>query len=268
MGDWPSPYAGAMGPQRGSPAVGAPQPLVRSFQQRLGRRAATTVHVAAYPLGAFVPRVVALDPPQRLAAWCQEAEETEAIVGGFFVRPGGRPLGELWVGGKRLASEPFLEPWAGLRSCLQIDGDVVAMAPRWRLPTRPRGHLLQVGPLLVARGKPVVGRDPEGFSAGAAQFDSDITLGRYPRAALGLHGNTLLAVVCDGRSEADAGMTLRELARFMARLGADSAINLDGGGSTSLVSGGALVNTPREEHGIELLGGRPVSTVLVFSRRG
>ena len=56
------------------------------------------------------------------------------------------------------------------------------------LPAAPRGDLLQAGPLLVRGGAPVFRRaeDREGFSAGEAQFDSDITDGRYPRAALGL----------------------------------------------------------------------------------
>jgi len=42
------------------------------------------------------------------------------------------------------------------------------------------------------------------------------------------------------------------------------AINLDGGGSASLVFDGRLINRPREDHGVELAGGRPLSTALVF----
>ena len=60
---------------------------------------------------------------------------------------------------------------------------------------------------------------------------------------------------------------MRELSELMAALGADHALNLDGGGSTSLVCGGALRNVPREEHGVELRGGRPVSTILTFTPR-
>ena len=62
------------------------------------------------------------------------------------------------------------------------------IARRDELPAAPRGDLLQAGPLLVRDGAPVFRReeDREGFSAGEAQFDSDITDGRYPRAALGL----------------------------------------------------------------------------------
>ncbi len=60
-------------------------------------------------------------------------------------------------------------------------------------------------------------------------------------------------------------MSLGELAALMRDLGAESAINLDGGGSASLVVGGTLRNRPREEHGVALAGGRPVSTALTFT---
>jgi exopolysaccharide biosynthesis protein len=53
----------------------------------------------------------------------------------------------------------------------------------------------------------------------------------------------------------------------MARLGAREALNLDGGGSASLICGGALRNTPREEHGMLVPGGRAVATALVFAPR-
>jgi Flp pilus assembly secretin CpaC len=52
----------------------------------------------------------------------------------------------------------------------------------------------------------------------------------------------------------------------MADLGAETAINLAGGGSASLVCGGRLQNRPRETGGVPLLGGRPVASALVFGR--
>ncbi len=110
----------------------------------------------------------------------------------------------------------------------------------------------------------VDGEDVEGFSAGSRQFDSDITDGRYPRAALGVAGDRLLAVACDGRTARDAGMTLAELADALVGLGATDALNLDGGGSASLVYDGRLRNRPREQHGVDLLEGRAVVTAVVF----
>ena len=250
-----------MAPRRAFPAIRPAAPRLRSFAHRLGRDALTTVHVAEYPLAEYAPRVVALDPPQALAAWCAQAGEGEALVGGFFMRPAGTPLGELWIGGARRPSQPFSVPG---RSCFAVDSANVRIGRRVDLPEEPRGDLLQAGPLLRSAGVPLMEDDPEGFSSGAAQFDSDITVGRYPRAALGVSRDWILAVACDGRAQHDAGMTLRELAELMAALGADRAINLDGGGSTSLVHDGMLRNVPREEHGIELVAGRPVANALVF----
>jgi Phosphodiester glycosidase len=144
----------------------------------------------------------------------------------------------------------------------------VRIARRPALPERPRGDVLQAGPLLVSGGAPCVDGDPEGFGAGAAQFDSDITAGRHPRAALALgRRGRLLAVAADGRADDDAGLTLAELAEALVALGAVTAINLDGGGSTSLVCGGRLRNHPREAHGIELASGRPITTALAFTAR-
>jgi hypothetical protein len=207
--------------------------------------------------------------PIPLASWCEQSGVAHAVVGGFFVRQGdGTPLGELWRRGERVPSVPFDAPWGATRSCVAIEDGRVQLAPRDDLAVQPAGDLLQVGPLLVAGRRAVVheGIDPEGFSANQGQFDSDITVGRYPRAALGVNRDWLFAVACDGRAAHDAGMTLHELADLMAALGADRAINLDGGGSTSLVHDGVLRNVPREEHGIELVAGRPVANALVFEQ--
>jgi hypothetical protein len=176
------------------------------------------------------------------------------------------PLGDLWIGGHRHRSEPFTPPHGARRSCVQILDGEISIAGRHELPPRPAGDLLQAGPRLVREGRveDLDGNDPEGFSTGAGQFDSDITVGRYPRAALGIAEDELIAVVCDGRSDTDSGMTLAELAALMRRLGAREAINLDGGGSASLIAGGVLRNCPREEHGLPLDGGRAVSTALTF----
>jgi exopolysaccharide biosynthesis protein len=53
----------------------------------------------------------------------------------------------------------------------------------------------------------------------------------------------------------------------MVALGCRDALNLDGGGSTSLVSGGRLVNRPRKDFRVPEPGGRAVSTALLFTPR-
>jgi exopolysaccharide biosynthesis protein len=62
-------------------------------------------------------------------------------------------------------------------------------------------------------------------------------------------------------------MTLVDLADALIGLGATDALNLDGGGSASLVHGGRLRNRPREAHGADLLDGRTIATAIVFDAR-
>lgn len=250
--------------EEGMPLAEPARPHVRSL-----RVAATTVHVAAFPRALVTAAVVVLPAPEPLPAWCARAGIADALVGGFFVTPGGPPLGEVWSGGRRVPTRPFHPEFAAGRSCLHVEGDRVTIAPLRAFGDRPAGDLLQAGPALVARGEPLVaeGGDPEGFSAGGAQFDSDITAGRHPRAAIGVDADRLLAVATEGRSPDEAGLTLAELATLMADLGAGEAINLDGGGSTSLVVDGRLVNRPREAEGRDVPGGRPLATALAFLPR-
>jgi hypothetical protein len=254
-------------PLRSLPAPGdrSAPPHLRALRLRLADGACTTLHVARYDPAHTEVRVVRLARPTPLAAWCAANGTDEAIVGGFFVRASGIPLGELWTSGIRRATVPFQAPHHRTRACVHVTRDGVAIGPRPELPVHPRGDLLQAGPLLVRGGAPCTHGDPEGFSAGSAQFDSDITEGRYPRAALAIgRRGQVLAVAADGRSDDDAGLALDELAEALVALGAIHAINLDGGGSTSLVCGGRLRNRPREAHGIEIDGGRPVTTALLF----
>jgi hypothetical protein len=59
-----------------------------------------------------------------------------------------------------------------------------------------------------------------------------------PRTAAGasVAGDTVFLLAVDGRSSASVGMTLTELADLLVEFGADDAVNLDGGGSTTLVA--------------------------------
>ena len=88
---------------------------------------------------------------------------------------------------------------------------------------------------------------------------------RHPRSAVGISRDrkTLWLVTVDGRAERSVGMTLVELADALRQLGAWDALNFDGGGSTTLVIDGRVVNTPSDP-----TGERPVgNALLVLERR-
>jgi hypothetical protein len=243
------------------------QARLERLRVRLPGGATTPLHVASYDRAVYAPRVVRLPEPTQLVRWCRERGIGHAVVGGFYVRPDYAPLGELRIDGEAQGSISFSEPWDAVRGCLHVGDGTARVAFRHELDAAPAGDLLQAGPVLVRDGGRVVSEavDPEGFSAGADQFDSDITIGRYPRAALALTDDRLLSLACDGRTRRDAGMTLVELADAMVRLGAKDALNLDGGGSASLVYDGRLRNRPREQHGVDLLDGRALVTAIVFA---
>ena len=51
-------------------------------------------------------------------------------------------------------------------------------------------------------------------------------------------------VVSDGRTDRSAGLTLYQLAGFLQSLGATTAYNLDGGGSSTMYFNGRVINEP------------------------
>ncbi len=107
-----------------------------------------------------------------------------------------------------------------------------------------------------------------GSTAGATALPRPLE--RHPRTAAGLtaDGRTLLLVVIDGRQPGwSIGLTLPELADLMIQFGAESAVNLDGGGSSSFIfappGGPQVTNRPSDGRW------RPVGSSLgVFVKPG
>jgi hypothetical protein len=96
--------------------------------------AETTVYVVRYPRPPTRLSIEHFLLPQRLDRWCRRSGVEEAIVGGFFLRPHGPALGELWIGGRRIETEPVPGPYIGLRAAIHIDNGGIRIAPRSELP--------------------------------------------------------------------------------------------------------------------------------------
>lgn len=91
----------------------------------------------------------------------------------------------------------------------------------------------------------------------------------HPRTAVGISGDgrTLYFVVADGRREDVPGMTLPELADFLAtEVGACAAMNLDGGGSSAMWLADAIVNRPSD--GVERKVGNHLAVVAAADYSG
>mgnify|MGYP003767976057 CR=1 FL=1 len=85
-------------------------------------------------------------------------------------------------------------------------------------------------------------------AANTAQWSnfSDSFKGRHPRTLIGWNATHLFLVAVDGRQSFSVGMTFQEMADFMLSIGATDAINLDGGGSTTMVVNGTVRNSPSD----------------------
>jgi exopolysaccharide biosynthesis protein len=95
---------------------------------------------------------------------------------------------------------------------------------------------------------------------------------RHPRTAVAItKKNRVLLITVDGRAQNSAGMNLFELTKLMRWLGSDDAINLDGGGSTTLwVSGhedNGVVNYPSDNKKWDHLGERKVANVVLLNKK-
>lgn len=103
-------------------------------------------------------------------------------------------------------------------------------------------QVLSFGPGLVENGEISVDKNDEVDRAKASN----------PRTAIGIiEEGHYVFVVSDGRTDASEGLTLYELAVFMQSLGVQTAYNLDGGGSSTMVYSGEVVNQPTGGHGID-----------------
>jgi hypothetical protein len=137
--------------------------------------------------------------------------------------------------------------------------------------TDPRGHDVRLSPhTTIVNGGPELVRNGRLYATPAA--DGMAPVGnpssyygwvhkRNPRTIAGVDalGRTVI-ITADGRSEASLGLGIGEAAAVAQSFGLQNAINLDGGGSTTMVANGKVVNTPSDA-----TGERPVGDALVIT---
>lgn len=116
-------------------------------------------------------------------------------------------------------------------------------------------QVFSFGPALVKDGKPSVksGQDV------AAHMSSN------PRTAIGIIDELhYIFVVSDGRTAESAGLSLLQLAELMIDFGVTTGYNLDGGGSSTMVFNGKIVNKPTS--GGNDISERGVSDIVYIDR--
>lgn len=254
----------------GAPALALPFPFESSRTQTLAKgithrsiraaRGPWAIEVLESPLDRCtsvlaVKGVSAAEGRERTSVLLSRLADTVSVIGGvnadfFSFTPPGVPTGALVARGIML-SPPSNRP------VFTIDS---TGAPHIMVLHLGETGLAPFHPLEAVGGQPVIVRDGE-VTAAATDTNAFATT-RHPRTAVGVtRSGHLLLVVVDGRQAPySVGMSLAELAQLMRALGAQDALNLDGGGSTTMVARDPasgeiqIVNHPSDKEGERAVG--------------
>jgi len=267
---WKAPWSGAEGQRRsllmiddrGQLSMGLPRWYAALQDPSTGNR--LTINAVNSPLGT----------DDKAVAWTMPAGEVPASASAGARRMVLKLDKPEWLPNEPrvatvdsigAASEPYV-----IESPDVVVVDLAGAEPRWLIPGG-RYHLnatldnvggrvtaaMGGGPRLLANGAIVVEESVKKERI-AQSFDT----ARHPRTALGLNadGTVLYLVVADGRQPGlSRGIPLRDLAQRLLEMGCTDAMNLDGGGSSSLWALGGIANFPSDRD-----GPRPVSTSLLL----
>ncbi len=229
--------AAAGGSARAADTWTTPYPGVR----HLHRTGAGPINVRAAVVDLCEPGVSlrATKPSERsrvTSSFGAAAGVELAVNGDYFTGSSRTPVGlaigagERWSGTADTAGHGFVAFGAG-RAQIPVVGDVVEPPPAWMREVVGGNAILVLGGM-----------------AGSG-FTGSLCTDRHPRTAVGLSANRaqLQVAVVDGRSSSSRGMTCTELAALMRDLGAEIALMLDGGGSSTMwMRGAGVVNRPSD----------------------
>lgn len=192
-----------------------------------------------------------------------------AINGSYFNMRTGEPVCFLRIAGQQLGENtpPRTGP-DSLRKYYQYATIRVLPSgrPRFLVPDSlrtaesllPDSNLMTAGPMLLQRGSTVPQRTEKRFVSG-----------RHNRTAIGLKPDgTVLLLVVDGRAKGlSEGLSLPELTLVMRWLGCCDAVNLDGGGSSTMYvrnhGDEGIVNHPSDNGRFDPQGQRPVANAIL-----
>lgn len=180
----------------------------------------------------------------------KEKDAVAAINGGFFNMKEGGAVDLIKVEGEILTED--MRNTANANGFIGINANQVVINSTESLSNDQWDNIMVSGPLLLQKSQSVPVND--------TPFSSN----RHPRTAAGITAdNELLLITVDGRNEKAQGMSLPELTKILKWLGAVDAMNLDGGGSTTLFTEKeGVVNYPSDNANFDHKGERKVANII------
>jgi len=223
-----------------SSAADAWQPVVAGVEYRQIERDGIDAHAIRVDLSQPQLHIIATSEPERGLTVTEFASRTGAVVAinGDYFDPELQPIG-LAMGDGRVWATPIES--IRRQEVVGVGGRRVQIFPRQEPLRAPEPWMIG-----AVSGWPAVvdGCDPVDRLPGSDHF----TRAPHPRTAVGLSADQRMffLVVADGRREGVPGLTLPELARLLDDLGACTAVNLDGGGSSAMWVRDRIVNQPSD----------------------
>lgn len=219
-----------------------------------------TISMVRYDAGHYRTRIVQPDSLTLTSVLAEAEGAAAAVNAGYFNVKRLVPSTFVRVGGRTIAATEAQEAFR-VNGAVAVKGRRVRIVPYApeddpRLARRYR-EILAAGPLLLHDGEALSYADRKGGF-----------WGRHPRSLVGVtrSGEAVLIVV-DGRfAQQAAGMTIGELTYLAQRLGLYAALNLDGGGSSTLWCGG-VVNHPCDNRCYDHAGERRVTNCIAVVAR-
>lgn len=196
----------------------------------------------------------------------KEADAIAALNATFFDMKNGGSVDFLKVNGKIVNENRLTDGHRTVhqKAAILLDGKDLKIEkwngqPAWESSLSSNDIMLS-GPLLI------LNRHEESVDSSA------FTYTRHPRTAIVVtNTNRILLITVDGRDANAAGMSLIELRKILKWLDAKDAINLDGGGSTTLwihnQPEGGVVNYPSDNKIWDHAGERKVANVVLVKRK-
>lgn len=198
----------------------------------------------------------------KTSSFARQSNAVAAINGGFFDMKAGGSVSFLYSDGKVIhQNKPNLLPIEneiGANALVIFENgrsEITSTQGTQRIPSiNSVEDALVTGPLLIKNNQ---------INELQKRPFNDL---KHPRSAICLNKKEIWLVAVDGRHKEAVGLNLNELSQFLLSCHCTNAINLDGGGSTSLfvhtkkING--IVNHPSDNKKFDAEGERPVANIL------
>lgn len=197
---------------------------------------------------------------KRISQLARENKAIAAINGSYYNMRHGNSVCFLKVDNAVIDSTEEYEFNLRVTGAVRVRKGKLSIIPWTRALERTykkhRGTVLASGPLMLQNG----------HYADWSECDEKFIETKHPRSAVAItHDKRILLITADGRSRDNAvGMSIPELAHLIKVLGGKTALNLDGGGSTSLYFNGEILNHPTDNRHFDHEGERSIPNIIYF----